>query len=207
MIRVKICGITSLEDARVAVEAGADAIGFIFVKGTPRCIDPEVAAGIAKALGPFVTTVGVFMDQEVAEVEAFAARCGLSCAQLHGTEPPGECTRLRVPFIKSIRVRGGEDLAALREYPDARAFLLDTHDPDRPGGTGKTFPWEIAARGAREARVVLSGGLTPDNVARAIAHVRPYAVDVSSGVEVAPGRKDHRKVREFIDQAKRASAR
>ncbi|MGH7409964.1 MAG: phosphoribosylanthranilate isomerase [Candidatus Methylomirabilis sp.] len=206
MIRVKICGITSREDAWAAVEAGADALGFIFVKGTPRWIEPEAAAAIAAEIGPFIATVGVFLDRPVEEVEGIAAECGLSLAQLHGSETPEECGRLRLPFVKSIRVQREDDLAALSRYTRARAFLLDAYDADRPGGTGRTFPWEIAAKAAREARIVLSGGLTPDNVAQAVRQVRPYAVDVSSGVEASPGRKDHRKVREFIDQAKRAGA-
>ncbi|MGH7411859.1 MAG: phosphoribosylanthranilate isomerase [Candidatus Methylomirabilis sp.] len=206
MTRVKICGITSREDAWAAVEAGADALGFIFVKGTPRWIEPESAATIATDVGPFIATVGVFMDGTAEEIERIAAVCGLSLAQLHGSEPPEVCERLRVPFVKSIRVQREDDLATLSKYPQARAFLLDTYDAGRPGGTGKTFPWEIAAKAAREARIVLSGGLTPGNVARAVAQVRPYAVDVSSGVETSPGRKDHWKMREFIEQAKRAGA-
>ncbi len=206
MIRVKICGITSREDAWAAVKAGADALGFIFVKGTPRWIEPEAAAVIAAEIGPFIATVGVFLDRPVEEVEGIAAACGLSLAQLHGSEPPEECARLRLPFVKSIRVQREDDLAALSKYSRAKAYLLDAYDADRPGGTGRTFPWEIAAKAARTARIVLSGGLTPDNVAQAVLRVRPYAVDVSSGVEASPGRKDHRKMREFIDQAKKAGA-
>jgi phosphoribosylanthranilate isomerase len=207
MIRVKICGITSREDAWAAVEAGADALGFIFVKETPRHIEPEAAAAIAAELPPFVATVGVFIDRAAEEIERVAASCGLSIAQLHGSESPEQCARLRLPFIKGIRIQGEEDLAALHKYKKARAFLLDTYAGDRPGGTGKTFPWEIAAKAAREARIILSGGLTADNVAEAIVQVRPYAVDVCSGVEASPGRKDHRKVREFIDRARKAAAR
>ncbi len=206
MIRVKICGITSREDAWPAVEAGADAIGFIFVKGTPRWIAPEAAAAIAADLPPFVATVGVFVDRGVEEIERVAASTGISLAQLHGNEPPEECGRLRLPFVKAIRIRSEEDLAAIHQYPHARAFLLDTYVADRSGGTGRTFPWEIAAKAARQARIVLSGGLTPENVAVAVRQVRPYAVDVCTGVEAAPGRKDHRKVREFIEQAKKAGA-
>ena len=206
MIRVKICGITSREDAWAAVEAGADAVGFIFVEGTPRWIEPEAAAAIAAEIGPFVVTVGVFINRTIEEIEGIVARCSLSLAQLHGSQSPEECGRLRSPFIKAIRVQREDDLAALSRYTQARAFLLDTYDAVRPGGTGKTFPWEIAAKAARKTRIVLSGGLTPVNVAQAIAQVRPYAVDVSSGVEASPGRKDHQKVREFIDQAKKAGA-
>jgi phosphoribosylanthranilate isomerase len=207
MIRVKICGITSREDAWVAVEAGADALGFIFVEGTPRWIEPDAAAAIVVEMPPFVTTVGVFVDRIPEEVESIAASSGISLAQLHGTEPPEECGRLRVPFVKAIRIRGEADVAAMHRYKQARAFLLDTYVPDRHGGTGRSFPWEIAARAARESRIILSGGLTPETVAKAVAQVRPYAVDVCSGVESSPGRKDHRKVREFIEQAKQASTR
>ena len=207
MIRVKICGITSCEDAWAAVEAGADALGFIFVKGTPRYIEPEAAAAIAAQMPPFVATVGVFIDRTPEEIDRIMSATGISLAQLHGNESPAECQRLRVPFVKAIRVQGEYDLEALRTYPQARAFLLDTYAADRPGGTGRTFPWEIAVKAVRQARVILSGGLTPDNVALAVAQVRPYAVDVCSGVEAHPGRKDHRRVREFIEQARKADAR
>ncbi|MDE2179894.1 MAG: phosphoribosylanthranilate isomerase [candidate division NC10 bacterium] len=207
MIRVKMCGITSDDDAWVAVEAGADALGFIFVEGTPRYIEPEAAAAIVVRMPPFVTTVGVFIDQAADEIERIMRTSGLSLAQLHGNESPAECRRLPVPFVKAIRVRDEHDLEVLRIYPQARAFLLDTYVADRPGGTGRTFPWEIAAKAAQQTRVILSGGLTPDNVALAVAHVRPYAVDVCSGVEASPGRKDYQKVREFIEQARKADAR
>jgi phosphoribosylanthranilate isomerase len=207
MIRVKICGITSHEDAWAAVEAGADALGFIFVEGTPRYIEPEAAAAIATRMPPFVTTVGVFVDRTADEIERIMRASGLSLAQLHGHESPDACDHLGVPFIKAVRIQGEQDLEALHIYPQARAFLLDTYVAGRPGGTGRTFPWEIAAMAARQARVILSGGLTPDNVALAVAHVRPYAVDVCSGVEASPGRKDHQKVREFIEQARKADAR
>jgi len=207
MIRVKICGITSREDAWAAVEAGADALGFIFVKGSPRWIEPEAAAVIAADLPPFVATVGVFIDRTVEAIERIATLCGISLAQLHGNEPPDECGRLHLPFVKAIRIRSEDDLAGLYNYKQARAFLLDTYGPDRLGGTGRTFPWEIAAKAARQARIILSGGLTAENVAEAVVQVRPYAVDVCSGVEAFPGRKDHRKVREFIDRAKKAGAR
>lgn len=207
MIRVKVCGITSREDAWAAVEAGADALGFIFVKGTPRHIEPEAAAAIVAQMPPFVATVGVFIDRTPEEIDRIVSATGLSLAQLHGAESPADCGRLRVPFVKVIRVQGEHDLEALRTYPQARAFLLDTYVADRPGGTGRTFPWEIAAKAVRQARVILSGGLTPDNVAIAVTQVRPYAVDVCSGVEASPGRKDHQKVREFIEQARKADAR
>jgi phosphoribosylanthranilate isomerase len=206
MIRVKICGITSRDDAVAAVEAGADALGFIFVRGTPRWIEPEAAGAIVREVGPFVTTVGVFVDRTLEEMEQIAAVSGISLAQLHGSEAPEACGRLRLPFVKAIRIQGEDDLSVIGRYKEARAFLLDSYSPGVLGGTGKTFPWAIAARAAREARIVLSGGLTPDNVAKAILQVRPYGVDVSSGVEASPGRKDQRKVKEFIQQAKRAGS-
>ncbi|MBZ0169343.1 N-(5'-phosphoribosyl)anthranilate isomerase [Candidatus Methylomirabilis lanthanidiphila] len=204
MIRVKICGITSRDDAWAAVEAGADALGFIFVEGTPRYIEPEAAAAIIAQLPPFVTTVGVFIDRTPEEIERIVRVCGLSLIQLHGQESPDGCSRLHAPFIKAIRVQGERDLEAIDCYPQARAFLLDTYAADRPGGTGRTFPWEIAARAAQRATIILSGGLTPKNVALAVRQVRPYAIDVCSGVEAAPGRKDYHKVREFIEQARKA---
>lgn len=207
MIRVKICGITSREDACAAVEAGADALGFIFVKGSPRWIEPEAAAVIAAELPPFVATVGVFVDRTAEAIESIVTSCGISLAQLHGNVPPDECGRLRIPYVKAIRIRSEDDLAGLYKYKQARAFLLDTYAADRLGGTGRTFPWEIAAKAAREARIILSGGLTAENIADAVVQVRPYAVDVCSGVEASPGRKDHRRVREFIDRAKKAGAR
>lgn len=204
MIRVKICGITSYEDALAAVEAGADALGFVFAPGTPRYIEPEAAAAIAQQMPPFLTTVGVFIDRTVEEIERIVSASGLTLAQLHGNESPDECARLRVPFVKAIRVQGEHDVERLNSYKGARAFLLDSYDALRPGGTGRTFPWELAAKAARQARVILSGGLNPDNVALAVAQVRPYAVDVCSGVEASPGVKDHQKVREFIERARQA---
>jgi phosphoribosylanthranilate isomerase len=204
MIRVKICGITSRDDARAAVEAGADALGFVFVEGTPRWIEPEAAAAITAELPPFITAVGVFADRTTSEIERIAAVSGISVAQLHGDEPPEACVQLRIPFVKAIRIAREGDLAHLAAYKEARAFVLDAYDPARLGGTGRTFPWAIAREAARQHRIVLAGGLTPDNVAEAIAQVRPYAVDVSSGVETSPGRKDHRKLRAFIERARLA---
>jgi phosphoribosylanthranilate isomerase len=206
MMRVKICGITSREDAWAAVEAGADALGFIFVKGTPRYIEPEAAAAIVAEMPPFLTTVGVFVNRTPEEIERIVRASGLNLAQLHGEESPADCRRLRVPFVRVIRVQDECDLEALHIFPEAKGFLLDSYVADQQGGTGKSFPWEIAAKAARQARVILAGGLTPDNVALAVALVRPYAVDVSSGVEACQGRKDHRKVREFIERAKKADA-
>lgn len=207
MVRVKICGITSREDAWAAVEAGADALGFIFAEGTPRYIHPPAAAVIVGEMPPFVTTVGVFVHRPPDEIERIVGVSGVGLAQLHGHESPDLCSQLRTPFIKAIRVQSTTDLEVVAHYPRARAFLLDAYVADQPGGTGRTFPWEIAAEAARRTRVILSGGLRPDNIARAVAQVRPYAVDVCSGVEASPGRKDHQKVREFIEQLRKADAR
>lgn len=207
MMRVKICGITSHEDAWAAVEAGTDALGFIFVEGTPRYIEPEAAAAIIARMPPFVATVGVFVDRTPEEIEQIVGVSGVGLVQLHGLESPDICGHLRIPFIKAIRIQGEGDLEALHRYPQAKGFLLDTYVAGQSGGTGRTFPWEIAAKAARQFRVILSGGLTPDNVALAVTQVRPYAIDVCSGVEVSPGRKDHHKVREFIDQARKADMR
>lgn len=207
MVRVKICGITSRDDAWAAVEAGADALGFIFVEGTPRYIEPEAAAAIIASLPPFTATVGVFVDRAAQEIERIAGVSGVGLAQLHGRESPDMCGHLRIPFIKVIRVQGERDLETLHRYPQAKGFLLDTYVAGQSGGTGRTFPWEIATKAARQFRVILSGGLTPKNVALAVAQVRPYAVDVCSGVEAGAGRKDHDKVREFIEQARQVDRR
>ena len=203
MTRVKICGLTAAEDAAAAVAAGADALGFVFVPGTPRCISPERAAAIIAALPPLVSAVGVFVDQPLDEVAAIATACRLQAVQLHGNEPPAYCRRLSVPVIKAIRVRGPESLAALEGYP-ARAFLLDAFVEGQPGGTGATFPWALAREATRHGRIILSGGLRPETVAEAVRTIRPFGVDVSSGVERRPGLKDHEKVREFIVAVRRA---
>lgn len=203
MTRVKICGITTAEDAAAAARAGADALGFVFVPGTPRYLPAEVAAEIIGGLPPFVTPVGVFLDQPAEEILTTVSRCGLRVVQLHGGEPPELCRMIPVPVIKAFRIRGPEDLAPLAWYP-ARAFLLDAYVEGKPGGTGTAFPWKLAIGATSRAPIVLAGGLTPENVAEAVRRVRPYGVDVSSGVESAPGRKDHRKMEEFIAHVRSA---
>ncbi|MBI4537834.1 MAG: phosphoribosylanthranilate isomerase [candidate division NC10 bacterium] len=197
MTRVKICGITSAGDAEAAVRSGADALGFVFVPGTPRHVSAEAAAEIVAALPPFVTPVGVFLDQPREEILACISRCGLQAVQLHGRESPELSRAMPLPVIKGLRIRDRESLSPLLCYP-ARAFLLDSHVEGAPGGTGTAFPWELAIGLASRAPIILAGGLTPGNVAEAVRRVRPYGVDVSSGVERAPGRKDHRKLEEFI---------
>jgi phosphoribosylanthranilate isomerase len=201
--RIKICGITGAEDAAVAVEAGADALGFIFVPGTPRQVDPDRAAAIIATLPPLVAAVGVFVDQPLEEVLATVRACRLGAVQLHGAEPAAYAERLAVQVIKAVRVRGAESLEALAGYP-AQAFLLDTFVEGQPGGTGVSFPWALALAAKRHGRIILSGGLRPETVAEAVRAVRPYGVDVSSGVERRPGQKDPGKVREFIAAVRHA---
>jgi len=201
MIRVKICGITNLEDALMAVEAGADALGFVFFRGSPRCISPEQAAAIICRLPPFVQTVGLFVNEEPATVNSVADQCRLDLVQLHGEESPGYCTTVNRRIIKAFRVKDASTLDMMPNYRVA-ACLLDAWSPAAHGGTGTTFNWEIAARAAASHSIILAGGLTPENVAGAVATVNPYAVDVSSGVESAPGKKDAGKVSRFIRSCK-----
>jgi len=203
MVKVKICGITILEDALAAVEAGADALGFVFYPPSPRHIHPEQAADIIRRLPPFVQTVGLFVDAELSIVNTTADRCGLDVVQLHGDETPGYCESVRRRVIKAFRVRDISSLDSLLQY-QVSGCLLDAWSPAAPGGTGQSFNWEIAAVAAAQRPIILAGGLTPDNVAEAVRRVQPYAVDVSSGVECAPGRKDIDKVRTFITRARQS---
>ena len=203
MTRIKICGITGPEDASLAVEAGADALGFNFVPGTPRCVAPEIAGAIVAGLPPFVTAVGVFVDQSLEEVLRAAAVAGVGAVQLHGTEGADFARRIPLKVIKAIAVADRASLAAMAGYP-AHAFLLDAHRAGSAGGTGQTFPWDVAVEARRHGRILLAGGLTPDNVAEAVRRVRPFAVDVASGVERCPGQKDPQKVRRFVAAVRRA---
>lgn len=205
MIKIKICGITNLEDALLAVEAGADALGFVFFSASPRHIFPEQAASIIRHLPPFVQTVGLFVNESPATVNETADRCGLDIIQLHGDEPPEECGAVGRRVIKAFRVKDAASLETMNDYRVA-AVLLDAWSPSAHGGTGRTFNWEIAATAAKTGRVILAGGLTPENIVAAIQQVQPYGVDVSSGVESAPGRKDRLKLIEFISKARQAFA-
>ena len=201
---VKICGITNYEDARVAVEAGADAIGFIFVAETPRFIEAEIATAIAAEVPERVKRVGVFVDTLVEEMNRLAREVPLDLVQLHSDMPAESARRIAVPFIKVVRVRGEIDVDRLRSYK-ATAYLFDTYLEGAHGGTGRTFDWDLALPVVEAGLpVVLSGGLTPDNVSEAVRRVRPYGVDVSSGVEARPGIKDHDKVRAFVTNARQA---
>ena len=201
MVRVKICGITNIEDALCAADAGADALGFVFYAKSPRCIAPEQAAKIIRALPPFILTVGLFVNAEPDFVNATAAACNLDRIQLHGEEAPSFCSGIARPVIKAFRVKDAASLESMQDYRVA-GYLLDAYSPDAHGGTGLTFNWELARIAKRYGRIILAGGLTPDNVRQAIEVTSPYAVDVSSGVESSPGRKDPVKVGKFIQNAK-----
>lgn len=197
--RVKICGITRLTDARLAVELGASALGFNFFRPSPRYVAPETAREIIEQLPPFVTAVGVFADEiDPEHVVQVAQQAGVAVIQLHGPRFPGPGPALQsYPLIHGVAVKADfkpTDLARLK----AKAFLLDTFDATVPGGTGKTFDWKLAREAKRYGTIILAGGLTPENVGAAIQAVRPYAVDVATGVESAPGRKDPAKLRAFF---------
>lgn len=203
MVKVKICGITNLEDALVAVEYGADALGFIFYEKSSRCITPENVQEIIKELPPFVTTVGVFVNEAIGNISEIKRTTAIDAVQLHGDETPETCEVLGNKVIKVFRVGGQQSAVSsqLAKY-HVSAYLLDTHREGVLGGTGETFDWDIAIEAKKHGRIILAGGLTPDNVAEAVKKVRPFAVDVASGVEERPGKKDLKKVKEFIERAK-----
>lgn len=201
MVKVKICGITNLEDALQASACGADALGFVFYDKSPRCVTPEAAQAIIAALPPFVTTVGLFVNEAPGRIREIADFCGLDVIQLHGDETPTECEFAPRRTIKALRVKDAASLGGHGDYRVA-ALLLDAWVKDAYGGTGHSFNWALAAEVARQRPVILAGGLTAENVAAAVAAVAPYAVDVSSGVEAAPGTKDPDKVAAFIATAK-----
>lgn len=204
MVKVKICGITNLENALAAIEAGADALGFVFFARSPRQVTPELAAAIITRLPPFVAKVGVFVDEKLERVQGIMNLCSLDYAQLHGSESPEFCKALgQQRAIKAFRVKDDINLGQLSAYK-VSAILLDSYNPNMFGGTGRVFNWELAARAASSNCVILSGGLTPQNVAEAINKVNPYAVDVSSGVEASPGKKDHAKLKTFLQAARGA---
>ena len=203
MVRVKVCGITNPEDAQLAVEAGADALGFIFVEGTPRYITPVEAAAIIRQLPPFIIPVGVFWDHPLARINAVAEAVGLQALQFHGDEPPEALANYRLPAIKTIKVGSAADLIRLDAYR-VSAFLLDSPSRWSEGEAREPIQWELARQARAKGRIILSAGLTPDNVATAIGIARPYGVDVNSGVEARPGKKDPDKVRRFIAEAKGA---
>jgi len=219
MIKVKICGITNLQDAQIAAQARADFLGFIFHPTSPRNVSPDQVRRIVAQLRPEVPIsnpqpplpaphmVGVFVDRSLDAVWHTASHCGLDYVQLHGAESPEMVAALRargLSVIKSFRVRKEAPVEEMKHY-QALAFLLDTHVPGKAGGTGRSFDWKLAAQAASVGPILLAGGLRPDNVAQAIGIAQPWGVDVSSGVEAQPGRKDPNKVQTFISAAKSAT--
>ena len=197
-IKIKICGITNLEDALMAVEAGADALGFVFYTQSPRCIEPAVAKRIIAQLPPFVLPVGVFVNHEQETIRNIYNECGLAFAQLHGDESPAFCETLGRPVLRALRLRDRGSLLALAEYKGrmgVRGFVVDAFSSEAYGGTGQTANWSLAREVAKAAPILLAGGLTPSNVQEAVRQVQPYGVDVSSGVEDRPGKKDPKKIR------------
>lgn len=201
MVKVKICGITNLEDALLAAQAGADALGFVFHDQSPRSVFPEQAAEIIRAIPPFIQAVGLFVNADMDFVNKMADLCRLDIVQLHGDETPEYCATVRRRVIKAFRVKDVTSLDLMRRYRVA-GYLLDAWSPKAYGGTGITFNWEMAQAAEKYGPVILAGGLTPDNVRQAVRSVNPYGVDVSSGVEAESGKKDPEKMREFIRRAK-----
>jgi phosphoribosylanthranilate isomerase len=201
-VKVKICGITNVADGLAAAEAGADMIGLMFYERSPRHISLATAAGISRALPPFIVKVGVFVNPDEDAVMRAIGDCGVSLLQFHGEETPEFCTQFGVMSMKAFRVRDEESLAALPKY-QTDAWLLDAFSPNAYGGTGAKFNWDLATEAKLMGRpIFLAGGLTPENVGAAICQVQPFGVDVSSGVESAPGKKDHAKVRAFVQAAR-----
>lgn len=203
-LKIKICGITRPEDAEAAVAAGADLLGLVFYENSPRHVTLEVASDIAQVVPPHVLRVGLFVNAPPEHVIEAAGVCGLSLLQFHGDESPDYCAQFGLMTMKAFRVSGPETLDRLTQYR-TDAWLLDAHVTGQYGGTGKRFDWDLAARATKLGRpVFLAGGLTPDNVGAAVRQARPYGVDVSGGVESAPGIKDAHKVRAFIQAARAA---
>jgi phosphoribosylanthranilate isomerase len=200
MVRVKVCGITSKDDALLAVNLGVDALGFIFAP-SPRRITPEAAHEIIRAMPPFVKTVGVFVNESPVTIRWVIESCGIDLIQLHGEEPPDLCSEFMPHTIKAFQIKDESSLSEILSYQGrVRALLFDTYSKDKRGGTGKTFDWDLAAaKGEKlDTPIILSGGLTPSNITRAVSAVRPYAVDVNSGVEEQPGKKSPVLMREMM---------
>ena len=200
MVIVKICGITNVSDAYASIKYGADALGFILYNKSPRYVPPDKLRNIIKRLPPFITTVGVFVNENTDIIKNILNETGLNIAQLHGDETPEDCEQF-TRVIKAFRVRDHADIEDISSYK-VSAFLLDTYSVNAFGGTGLTFDWDVVADAKQFGNIIVAGGLTPENVSDVITQTSPYGVDVSSGVEESPGVKDHGKIREFIEQAK-----
>lgn len=203
--RAKICGITSIDDANHAINAGADALGFVFYKRSPRYIEPHIASQICKSLPPFVTRVGLFVNASRTEVNEIIKEVGLDLLQFHGDECESDCLGFEISYIKAVHIKGENDyLNAVNSFPSARAILVDTYKPGIPGGTGERFDWSLLPDNHPKP-LILAGGLTTENIFQAICSVRPYAVDVSGGVESSKGIKNPVKVTQFLNEVSRAS--
>ncbi len=203
--RIKVCGITTRQDAEAAVDAGADGLGFIFADHSPRKVTPAAAKKIISRLPPFVDAVGVFVDEALDVVEKIVGDCRLTIVQLHGSESTAYCGAMPCRVIKAFRVGPELENAALTPYADmVKGFLLDTYHKNMAGGTGKTFNWRLVQKTNPPGPIILAGGLSPANVIEAIKQVRPFAVDVNSGVEYKPGRKDINKLKEFVKKVRMA---
>ena len=203
-IKVKICGMTQLKDALFAVEQGVDAVGFIFYKKSPRAVTMKTVREIITKLPPLVDTVGVFVNESAERLNKIADYCGLDLVQLHGEESPAFCRKIHRRVIKAFRVKDLQSIKQLEKFP-VSGFLLDTFSDDLHGGTGKTFDWNLALSAKKMGPVILAGGLTPRNILQAVRQVRPYGVDVCSGVEKSPGIKDLEKVRAFLKNIRSGS--
>jgi len=204
MIKIKICGITNLEDALAAAAAGADALGFNFYKKSPRCIEPQKAAEIIEQLPPFIVPVGIFVNEREDRIREILAATGIQAVQFHGDESPEFCQRFGGRVIKAFQVKDKESLKNMAHYR-VGAFLLDSYRDDVRGGTGVAFDWHLAVVAKTFGKVILAGGLTPENVAEAVKLVQPYGVDVAGGVEKEKGVKDHAMLKKFITEVRRAS--
>lgn len=202
-VRVKICGITSVDDGAVAVRAGADAIGLVFYSKSPRAVTVAQAAEIARSVGPFVTVVGLFVDAEPEFVRSVLEQVPLHVLQFHGDESEGYCQQFQRPYLKALRMKDGLNVSAeMAKFPSAVGILLDAYRPGVPGGTGETFDWQRVPANS-PVPVVLAGGLNPDNIGQAVESTKVYGVDVSGGVEASPGKKDTDRMMAFVRHAKR----
>jgi phosphoribosylanthranilate isomerase len=204
MVKIKICGITKLEDALHATECGADSLGFNFYKKSPRYVEPQKAAEIIAQLPPFIMPVGIFVNEREDKIREIQQLACIPTVQFHGDETPEFCQRFGSHVIKAFQIRDKESLKSMAHYR-VGAFLLDSYRESMRGGTGVTFDWHLAVVAKTFGKIILAGGLTPENVAEAVKLVQPYAVDVAGGVEKEPGVKDHGKVRLFITEVRRAS--
>lgn len=206
-MRVKFCGLTRAEDARVAIDLGVDALGLVFVPQSKRFLDPDRANALLAGVAPLVQVIGLFMDASAADVAAVLDAVPLDVLQFHGRESPEYCRQFRRPYIKALAMGDGVDVVRTASgYAAARGVLLDAHRSGEQGGTGQRFDWSLIPAALAD-RIILAGGLTPENVAEAITDVRPYAVDVSSGIESAPGIKCPRRMQQFMNEVERASAK